>query len=243
MAFRVIDGGQPAAGLGALGATVTTTDVIDELNHRGYEIQPHTVVVHHIPVVPALNKSMAINVALDEAILGMGLPRTNAHYFRNPTPKYRIPESTWNKLIPWVVTVANGYLTKTYGLPAWAQGALQHGALHGVAGVSGLAGLAGFQDWLQENSWFVTAVGTGIESYGQFLTAKNVQDAIKAQTDQSVSKDDTMALVAALQQGGYVAPGKAETVAKGASMAAGSNWLIPALVIGGIVGVVLLVRK
>ena len=91
------------------------------------------------------------------------------------------------------------------------------GALRGVA----LGGLSGFTDWVKANPWFIESVGDTITNYGGYLTAKNVQDAIKANTEQSLSKDDALALVAALQQGGYVPAGKAGTVAQGASMAAG----------------------
>jgi hypothetical protein len=185
---------------------------------------------------------MAISVAVDEAITRLRLPRTASHPYRCPTRSCPISQSTWTSIVSWCVTVANGYLSKTYNLPSWAQSALNAGQLHGVA-LGGLGNLGGFSDWLQENPWFVKSVGDGITNYGEHLTAKNVQDAIKANTAQALSKDDALALVAALQQGGYVPQGKTQTVAQGASMAASPSWLMPAMIGGGVLLVLLLMKK
>jgi len=135
-------------------------------------------------------------------------------------------------------------MTGRYALPSWAASALQHGSLRGAqGGLSGLGSLGAFQDWLAENDWLVTAVGTGIQSYGQHLTAKNVQDAIKANTAGQFTKDDALALVAALQQKGMVSPGTGEAVAAGANAAASPAWMVPAMIGAGVLVLVLMMKK
>ncbi len=144
-------------------------------------------------------------------------------------------------MINWCVNAANGYLAGTYSLPSWAKSMLHGGTLQGAA-LSGLGSLGGFTDWMQENPWFVKTVGDGISNYGEYLTAKNVQDAIKANTDQMLTKADAMALLVKLQEGGFIPQGKTETVAKGASLATQPSWMMPAI-IGGIALVVIMAIK
>lgn len=225
-------------GLGALGQ-VTTHDVVSELASRGYAEEHHVIVP---PPTPTLTKRMAINVAIDEAIQMLELPRTYTHYYRCPSGSCPIHESIWSPMVGWCVKVANGYLNGTYGVPTWAQQQLHSGALHGAA-MSGLNGLRGFDDWLQTNSWFVQSVGDTINNYGEFLTAKNVQDAIKQNTDQQLTKADALALVAQLQAQGMIPSGKTATVAEGAKMATASSLTVPLLVIGGVVAVVMLAKR
>ncbi len=221
---------------------VISSDVSSELQHRGYIIQVHEPVVHHVPVVKQFTKSMAISVAIDEGITRLALPRTANHPYRCPSGSCPVLQSTWSSLVSWCVTVSNGYLAGTYSLPAWAQSAHHAGTLRG-AGVSGLGHLGGFGDWVQENPWFLQSVGDSITNYGEHLTAKNVEAAIKANTDQQLNKDDMVTLIAALQKGGYVAPGQGETVAKGAMMAAQPSWLIPALIGGGALLIFVMMKK
>lgn len=237
-AFDTVAGGQ----VGSLGQTsaVTGSDVTAELSRRGFAIQTHTV-VHHVPVTPTLTKSMAISVAIDEALVRLSIPHTSTHPYRCPSGSCAIPSNTWSALVNWCVTVANGYLAGTYGLPGWASSALHSGSLHGVR-LSGLGSLSGFGDWLQENPWFMQSVGDAISNYGEHLTAKNVQDAIKANTAQQLTKADAMSLVSMLQAQGSIPAGKTETVAQGANMASMSPYTMP-LLIGGAILLVLLLFK
>lgn len=237
-AYEVYRGGGLA--LGQATASVTSSDITSELASRGYAV--HVPVVHHVPVVAQFTKSMAITVAIDEGISRLGISRTSSHPYRCPTSSCPIPASTWASLVSWCVTVANGYLTGLYSLPTWAQSAHHAGTLHG-AGLSGMSHLGGFGDWLNENPWFLKSVGDTVTNYGEYLTAKNIEDAIKANTDKQLTKDDALALIAALQQGGYVSPGQAGTVAKGAMMAAQPSWVVPAMVVGGAALLILVIMK
>ena len=239
--YEVIRGGQAAPVLGQTQDVVTSQDVQSELQSRGYKVQvPHTP-IHHAPVAPTLTKKMAISVAIDEALEKSGTSTTSVHPYKCPSSAgCGLQSNLWLTIVTWCVGVANGYLSGTYTLPAWAQSKLHSGTLSGA----GLAGLGGFSDWVQANPWFVKSVGTTITNIGEHLTAKNVQDAIKANTDQSFSKDDALALVAALQQGGFVPQGKTGTVTQGATgAAAGSFFTHPLFLIGAAVGVVLLVMR
>lgn len=248
--FTVIDGGRGGAAA-ALGQThyavhtahspVTEDEVVTELTHRGYNVPERKWIPP--PHVTTLTKSMAMNVALDEGISRMDLPRTSTHYYRCPSGSgCGITQSKWDVLVQWVVQVSNGYLGRQYGLPGWAQGMLHQGTLHGVA----LSGLGGFGEWLQENTWLVESVGDTIGNYGEYLTAKNVQDAIKANTaavGKSFTKDDAMALVAALKQGGFVQAGQLDTVADGADKAASSQWTVPLMIGGGLLVLMMVMKK
>jgi hypothetical protein len=120
---------------------------------------------------------------------------------------------------------------------------IHSGALQGIA-LRGLGHLSGFGDWLKENPWFVQSVGSTINNYGEWLTAQNVKDAIKENTDKALSKDDMVALVAALQQGGFVPEGKTGTVATGADMAAGMpSWVMPVALVGGVALLMMVMKK
>lgn len=238
--------------LGAVhdGATspVTNNDVINELSHRGYKVAVVHEPVHHAPAAaPTLTKSMAISVAIDVALISMGIPRTNTHPYRCPASGgCGITQAQWDSLVSWCVTVSNGYLSGRYRLPSWASSALHAGTLSGVAGSSGLSGmgsLGALSDWIQDNSWLVKSVGDIVTNFGEHLTAKNIQDAIKANTDKSFTKDDALSLIAALQQSGVVTPGKAADVAQGANMAATSPFMMPLMIGGAILLVVMLMKK
>lgn len=228
--------------LGQTAATVTQADITGELARRGYAVEVPEPVVHHVPVVRTLTKSMAVNVALDEGIVRLSITHTPSRPYRCPTGSCPVPKSRWDLLVTWCVTVANGYLTGIYGLPGWAQTQHQAGTLTGIR-LSGPGRLSGFGDWIGENPWFLKSVGDSITNYGEHLTAKQVEAAIKANTDKQLTKDDAMALVAALQAGGYVAPGQTETIAKGATMAAQPSWLMPALIGGGVLLTVMLMKQ
>lgn len=237
-------------GMGALGqtTTVTASNVINEVQTRGYSEAVHHVPIEpHVPAPAQITKNMAINVAIDEAIVQLGLPRTSTHYYRCPTGACPVPSGSWNVMIPWCVRTANGYLNQggySYALPPWASSMLHGGALHGVPGFGRISGLGGFSDWLQENPWFVATVGDAISNYGDYLTAKNVQDAIKANTDQQLSKDDAMELIAKLQAGGFIPAGKTETATKGAlATAGGISWQTIALLGGGALLIMMVMKK
>lgn len=227
-------------------ANVTESDVVNELTHRGYNIEiAHEPIIHYDPVVvPTLTKKMAISVALDVGLISMAFPRTNTHPYRCPTSACGILQADWTRLVTWVTGVANGYLTQRYNLPSWASSALHSGSLRGTAGLlSGLGNLGAFQDWLQENDWLVTAVGGAIQSYGQHLTSKNVQDAIKASTAGRFTREDALALVKALQDQNMIAPGTGATVAAGANAAASPAWLLPVMIGAGVLVVVMMMKK
>lgn len=238
-AFEIHKGG--ASSLGQT-ASVTSHDVVTELEHRGYAAYVHEPVVHHVPAPRAFTKDMAISVAIDEGIQRLGISRTSYHPYRCPVGSCPIEQSTYGTLVTWCVKVSNGYLTGMYGLPAWAQAAHHAGTLHGV-GLSGVGRLGGFGDWIGENPWFLKSVGDTITNYGEHLTAKNVQEAIKANTEKQLSKEDMTALLVALQAGGYVPPGKAETVAQGAMMAAQPSWLMPVMIGGAALLVFTMMKK
>lgn len=248
--FEVLQGGPAAAESAQLGqlhhvatGPITSSDVITELTHRGYTVaEPHAPVhVVHVQA-PALTKSMAISVSIDEGLSRMGLPRTSRHPYRCPSSQCGITSSQWTSLISWCVTVSNGYLAGRYGLPSWASNALHAGTLRGT-GLSGVSGLGALSDWIQDNAWLVQSVGTTITNYGAHLTAKNIEDAIKANTDKAVTKDDMLQLIAALQQQGKVPAGQGAIVAEGANMAASSSWTVPLMIGGAVVVVMLLMKK
>lgn len=231
--FNVLRGGN----LGQT-ADVTANDITAELAERGYAVQAHHVVPE--PHVPAITRSIAIKVAVDEAIVQTDIPRTATHLFRCPSSGgCAVSAALWDAIIPWCVSAANGYLAGSYSLPAWASNMMHAGSLSGL----GAPRMGGFSDWLQQNTWFVKSVGDTITNYGEFLTAQQVTAAIKANTDQQLTKADALQLVQALQAGGYVRPGQTETINQGASMAASPSWMMPLMVAGGAVLVILLMRK
>lgn len=239
--FTVLAGGQGAASnLGQVhhAAPVVAQDVETELSRRGYQVQTRPHVAHHVPT-PTLTKARAVSVAVDEGIRQMGLPRGSTHPYRCPSRVCAIPQNQWTALINWCVSTANGYLSRRYSLPTWAR----QGGLHGIAGLGYAGRLGGFSDWMSENPQVVTMVGTVIAGYGEYLTAKNVQDAIKESTAKQLSKDDVLALVAKLRDNGYVPPGKTAVVAQGASMAARPSWMVPAMIGGAALLVVMLIKK
>jgi len=252
-AYQIHRGGRAGPGnMGQVVADVNSADIEAALNYRGYRIASEGP-KEHIPVtpsVPSLTKGQAINVAIDEALPRLGVPHTTiAHPYHAPTEGTLIPDNTWYALVDWCAPVANGYLTGRYALPAWAQshlaaGILRKDATQTIRGLGNLRGLSGgFGEWLNTNPWFLKSVGDTITNYGEYLTAKNVEAAIKANTAQQLTKADMTALVAALQAGGYVPTGKTGTVAEGAMMAAQPSWMMPALIGGGIFLAVMVMKK
>lgn len=237
---------QSGAGLGqTLGQahrTVVNAEVESELNSRGYAVKPVAAVVHK--VVPTLTRSMAISVACDRAIESYRLPKTAGHPYRCP----RLPQQcymtqrAWNNLVNYAVRYANRYLAGTYRLPSWAQTALKAGTLRGVMGFAGLGAIG---DWLKENPWIVESIGDTISNYGEYLTSGQVKDAIEAAAPKgALTKADIPALLAMLQEGGYIPAGKTGEVEKGATAAvAMPGWMTPAMLAGGAVLLLLVMRK
>lgn len=219
---------------------VTPSDIETELKSRGYVEYTAPVPTNGPPppTVPTLTKSMAISVAVDEALRMLSIPHTTTHPFRAPTSNFSIPRTTWANIVNWCVTVASGYMDARYRLPSWAQTALHTGQLRGLARGS----LGG---WIEDNPWAVKTVGDLFNNYGDFLTVKNVKDsidAVAANTKGSLSKDDIPALLSMLQQGGYIKTEQMATVETGARQAATMNWT-PFLIVGGIVGAIVLLAR
>jgi len=218
-------------------ATVTQNDIIQELNNRGYKLQ----VVHevHEPVhVFALSRAQAIMIAVDEGIEQANLPRAYTHPYTCPSGTCEVAANVWNALIPWCVDIANGLLQGRYAMPAWFK------EMMGLHGLAGTYGLGGFSDWLQENSWVVTAIGAALATYGQYLTAKEAREAIKQNVPKDLlTKENVAALVAELQNQGQIPAGKTDTVAQGAIQATSPSWLIPVMIGAGVLVVMMMMRK
>jgi len=242
-AFQVVESRPSALGLTSTPTQVNNWDIEDELGSRGYVREATTPVVPKTPPGQILTKTMAISVSIDEALSRLSIPHTASHPYRCPSGTCPIESNTYQTMVDWCESVANGYLVGQYELPAWAQTALTAGTLKGL-NWSGLGHLGGFGDWISDNPWFLQSVGDSITNYGEHLTAQNVQAAIKDNTAKQLTKDDALALVAALQQGGYVPAGKSQTVAEGANLAAGNpSWLMPAVIGGGVLLAMMLMKK
>lgn len=204
-------------------ATVTATDITNELARRGY-------VARSAPPVPALTKSMAVAIAVDEGLKAYNLPHTAAHLYRCPTGTCTLNMDTWDRLVQWCVTVANGYLSKVYAIPAWAQSMITHGTLRGLNGLGHLGG------WVQDHAMEISLAGEIFASFGQYLTAKEVSEGIKEiekSTGDAMKASDIPALIAALQAQGAIAPGQEHVVAEGAQAAVTPGWMMPAMILGG----------
>ena len=91
----------------------------------------------------------------------------------------------------------------------------------------------------------VESVGDTISNYGEYLTSQQVKDAIEAAAPKgALTKDDIPALLAMLQEGGYIPAGKTAEVEKGASEAvAMPGWMMPAMLAGGAVLLFLVMRE
>lgn len=223
--------------------TVTSTEVANELRNRGYEIQVAAhIPVPHIPVhhVPALTKPRAISVAIDVAIGEYGVVHTASHPYRCPSlidTRCKLPEGTWNAVVSRAVNLANWYLSGVYGLPSWA-------GLSGLgdAYYGSLADLGGFMDWIQENPEVLTMIGAAFAAAGTALTARRVQELLKANVPKDVlTKADLPAILAALQ--GQAGPGQGDALAKGARAATMPAWAIPAMIGGGVLVAILMLKK
>lgn len=248
-AYAVLKGGAAPIGVLSTPTSVSVEDINDELGARGYYREVA------VPVVPGpqpgqiLTKTMAISVAIDEALAKLNISHTPTHPFRCPSGTCPIESATYQTMADWCESVANGYLGGQYALPGWAQAALNAGALRGLNGASlarlgGVGPLGGFGDWLTENPWFLKSVGDSITNYGEYLTAQNVKAAIEANTAQRLTKDDALALVQALQAGGYVPAGKAATVSQGANLATGgATWVLPVAIGGGVLLALMMLKK
>lgn len=223
-------------------AQVTATDIQREVANRGYVLQ--TAVVHHAPVVAptvvTVTKSQAIKIAVDGGIKQLGLPRSSTHLYRCPTGTCALSKTYYDLLISWSVNYANGLLSGKYAVPTWAKDMMHSGALRGLGGRGHLGGV------IQDNPWLISWLGDGFTRFGEHLTAKNVEDAIKEvekNTRGSLSKDDIPTLVAALTAGGYIQPGQEGIVAAGAEAAATPSWMMPVLLVGGALMVFLLMGR
>lgn len=219
-------------------AAITPTEVTTEMRSRGYSIQAHVPVPE--PHEPArITRIFAIKVAVDHAIEAFGLPRSSTHFYRCPYAGCPIREPTWNSIITWTTSAANAYFQGA-ALPSWASSMWHSGAtLHGFA-----LGSLQLSGWFQDNPWFVSALGDVIKNYGEYLTAKQVKDAIEQNAPKGMlTKDDIPALIAALQQKGAIAPGQEAAVAQGAQAAVSSSWIMPVAIVGGVLAVMLLMRK
>lgn len=223
--------------------SITATDIENEVADRGYVVQTvthHAPVVHHAPPQVELTRSMAIKIAVDMGIEQIGLPRTREHLYRCPQGTCAVSQTYYNTLISWCVTVANGLITGQYSVPAWAKSMMNAGTLRGLGYGGGHLG-----GWLQDNTWVIESIGDTVKNYGEFLTAKNVEDAIKQvekNTKGSLSKDDIPALVAALTAGGYIDPNKQAVAAEGA-MAATPSWMMPVMIGGAVLLAVMLMGR
>jgi len=238
-AFAVLRGGR---NLGQAADAVTEGDIIRELESRGYVQQVyHAAPIHH--AAPVLTKHMAISVAVDEALLyDVGIPHTTTHPFRCPSGTCQVPESTWKVVINWCVGYANGLLSGKYALPAWAKTALAQGKLQGIY----LSGLGDISTWMKENPWVIESVGDVLKNYGDYLTSKQVKEAIEANVPKgALTKDDIPTLVAMLQQGGFIPEGKTQEVAKGATEAASAmpGWMMPVMIGAAAIIVLMLMKK
>ena len=228
--------------------SITENDIIDELQHRGYTVR----VIHHAPVIHHVvtpTRLQVISIAIDEALEAYQIAHTYAHPFTCPaTAGCTIEPATWDAMVTWTTRVANGYLEGRYTLPIWASEWIKagaphvwyHSSFHGAY----LSGFGDFSDWLQENPWVVTSLGAALKTYGDYLTAQNVKDEIKATIPKDVmTKSDVATLLAALQNQGVIPTGKEAVVAKGAQAAAMPSWLMPVLIAGGALVVFMMMKK
>lgn len=225
---------------------VRASEIITELRSRGYvpgrEIPP---IEHHEAV---LTRSLAIAIAVDYSIdkfneKRAAIPHTRSHFYRCPSGTCYIDAKIWSQLSDWAAMVATGYLNKQFGIPSWAQSFL-HSSLRGL-GSTGFA-LGGFGDWIQENPWFVTTIGNIFTSYGQYLTAKQVKDALEANVPSNyLKKEDMASILAALQQQGVIQPGQERAVGAGVKAAATATptWMMPAMIGGLALGALLVLQK
>jgi len=231
--------------------SITENDIIDELQNRGYTVR----VIHHVPVVHHVvtpTRVQAISIAIDDALEAYQIAHSYSHPFKCPaTAGCTIEPATWDAMVDWTTRVANGYLENRYTLPMWATNWLKQGAPDNWydasqthTWTSGLAGFGGFSDWLQDNPWVVTSLGAALKTYGDYLTAQNVKDEIKATIPKDVmTKSDVTTLLAALQNQGVIPTGKEAVVAKGAQAAAMPSWLMPVLIAGGALVVFMMMKK
>ena len=151
-------------------------------------------------------------------------------------------QRAFDNLVSYVVRYANRYLAGTYSLPSWARTALKAGTLRGLMGFSGLGAIG---DWLKENPWVVESIGDTISNIGEYLTSQQVKDAIEAAAPKgALTKEDIPALLSMLQEGGYIPSGKTAEVEKGAAEAVSMpGWMMPAMLAGGAVLLLLVMRK
>lgn len=253
-AFEVIGGlGQTHYTRQRQSSPITNAEIVSELTGRGYSAAEHVPVEHE--VLPVLTRSLSISIAVDVTIdqynaqlraKGMSqISRTSTHFYRCVS-SCQIDPGLWRGMLTWATMLANGYLSNQYTIPYWAVDFLPPGTTHGLA-LPGLgdSGLGGFADWAAEHPYVFAALGAVFAAYGQYLTAKQVENAIKENIPQDVlKKEDMAAIIAALQQSGVIPPGQEGTVAAGVKAATGPSWMWPVAIAGGIVvGALLLFRR
>lgn len=238
--------------VGPRGSTISNYEIASELAGRGYVI----AAIHHAPpptppALPTLNRSVAINIAIDVSIFEFNkqlviqnrqqIPRTSGHFYRCPGGRCNVDQDVWQGLTAWAAMLAQGYMDNKYEIPSWGFAFLH--SSH-VSGLSGLGNLGGFAEWAKDNAWVFTALAALFASYGAYLTTKQVEDAIKDNVpDDYLNKGDIAAIIAALTAAGGVPAGKEGTVAAGVTAAATPSWMIPVMVGGAALVVVLLLMR
>lgn len=203
-----------------------------------------------------LTRTMAIKIAVDYSIGAFNIrwrnaglpqiPHTTSHWWRCPSGVCYVAEKQWEELSTWAAMVANGYLNKEYGIPAWAQSMI-HSGLSGLRGLgsTGFA-LGGFNEWSQENAWVYSLIGAAFMARGQYLTAKQASQVLKENIPENyLTKADIPAILAALQQQGVIQPGQEQAVGAGVQQAAAAtpSWMMPVMIGGAALVAVLLLKK
>lgn len=241
------------SGLGELGALgVTHAEMESELESRGFSIksreEPHPPVVHHEPW--DLTKAGAIGIACDVAIAAYSLPHGSRHPYRcGGSMSCQVDETTWEYVVDYGVKLADGYLTGNYRLPEWGFSQYIHHAYYQSGGrkhreYSGI-GFGALDGWIQDNPWVITAIIGVLQAYGEYLTAKQVEKTIKETIPPDMlTQGDLPALIAAITKG--MPPNQAGVISAGATSAVMEKtpeWLIPVLVGGGVLMVIMMLKK
>lgn len=213
--------------------TVTASDITTELASRGYNI--------HTPPPPppvTITKSFAVKVAVDEALDGFRIAHSSSHFYRCPTTGgCDIREPTWNSLVTWAISVANGYMTKEYALPSWAS-VMLHGSF--------LSGNFALGSWLTDNPWVLTVLAGALMAYGQHLTSKNVADTVKQNVPKgALTNEDIPLLLQQLQAQGAIPAGMEATVDRGLREAASTtpSWVLPAAIGAGVLVLMTMMKR
>lgn len=242
-------------------ADVTSTDVVEELRSRGYELYT----VHHVPHIPhipppheppLLTKPRAIAIAVDVSIPAYRVVHTTTHPYSCPSPTSpdcKLALGVWNAVISYGVTLANGYLSGRYALPAWAGDyrlsdvADLYDDMSDMDDVGELyfgdmGTLGGFMDWITDNPEILTILGGLFQAAGAALTARRVAELLRANVPRDyLTRADLPALLQALQ--GVADPSQLDALARGAQQATMPVWAIPAMIGGGFLVLMLMMKK